>query len=110
MNRLDVFDINAAEELADFGKRMCGALLKFKNAVEQWWKIMESYGVTLEKLNEVSAAIDAGSMTRREGWIALGLPIAEAPGLSLKERVDNYNAEADRRITELFERDRKELD
>lgn len=62
---------------------------------------MESYGVTLEKLNEVSAAIDAGTMTRREGWIALGLPEAEYPGLSLKERIDRYSAEADRGIAEL---------
>lgn len=93
---MDIFDISNTAELAEWGKRMCGAMVKFKKAAEHCWEVLASYGVTLEKLEEVSVAIADGTMTRREGWIYLGLPIAELPGLSLKDRIDNYNSEESR--------------
>lgn len=76
---MDIYDVTTVHELAEFGKRMSDAMVKFKKAVERWWDVMESYGVTLEKLNEVSAAIADRTMTRREGWAYLGLPEEGCP-------------------------------
>lgn len=77
---MDILDITSNAELAEFGKKMGAALMRFKTAIESWWSVMESYGVTLDKLNEVGALIDNGDISRREGWLMLGLPEREFPG------------------------------
>lgn len=76
---MGILDIKTRKELAEFGKEMSAVLLEFKKAIQNWWEVMESYGVTLEKLEEVSVAIGEGAMTRRHGWVKLGLPIEDYP-------------------------------
>jgi hypothetical protein len=56
------------------------ACAAFKTVAVSAWKVLESYGVTTEKLEAVKTEIEAGKMTRREGWIKLGLPEKEFPG------------------------------
>ncbi len=62
-----------------WAEKMMKALTQFSDAAESAWKLLEGYGVTLDKLEEVKMAIYEGSMTRREGWAYLGLPAAEFP-------------------------------
>lgn len=56
------------------------ALTEFSKAAASAWKLLESYGVTLEKLEEVKIAVYTGEMTRREAWSYLGLPAKDYPG------------------------------
>ncbi len=67
------------ENQVEWAEKMMEALTKFSNAAESAWKLLVSYGVTLDKLEEVKMAIYAGTMTRREGWAYLGLPATEFP-------------------------------
>lgn len=62
---MDILDITTTDELAEFGRKMSDALLRFKNAAVSAWEVLESYGVTYEKMQEINAAIGAGTMTRR---------------------------------------------
>lgn len=64
----------------EWADKMMDALTQFRDACENAWEVLESYGVTLDKLEEAKMAIYEGSMTRREGWAYLGLPAREFPG------------------------------
>jgi hypothetical protein len=87
---MDIFEITTTEELAEFGKRMSQVMIKLKKAFEHSWEVLASYGVTLEKLEEVSAAVADGTMTRREGWTYLGLPEDDYPGGDIDEIPKRY--------------------
>ena len=67
------------ESQVEWAEKMMKALALFSDAAANAWGLLESYGVTLEKLEEAKAAIYEGSMTRREGWAYLGLPAREYP-------------------------------
>lgn len=71
--------MNLAELSTEWSTEMIKCMVRFKAAVETWWSVMESYGVTLEKMEAVKAEIDAGTITRRAGWIKLGLPVEDYP-------------------------------
>ncbi len=55
----------------EWSTEMIKRMVRVKEAAETWWSVMESYGVTLEKMEEVKSEIDAGIITRREGWTYL---------------------------------------
>jgi hypothetical protein len=56
------------------------ACMAFRTAALSAWKVLENHGVSVEKLEEVKVEIEKGNITRREGWIKLGLPEREFPG------------------------------
>lgn len=64
---------------SEWAHKMMSAMVRFKDAAEETWDLLESCGVTLEKLEEVKMGIYEGSMTRREGWDYLGLPARDYP-------------------------------
>ena len=65
---------------AQWVDNMKKALIAFKEAAESAWIVLESYGVSVEKLEEVKTLIESGQITRREGWSQLGLPATDYPG------------------------------